>query len=269
MSIGFKEIIGFWKKLSNDDIFPLASQLAYSLIVAFFPFLIFLMTLIGYLNLDPKAVLDTLNRLLPTIAYDLIEETVKGILINQHGSILSISLILTIWTASSGFRAIIRGLNKAYDTEESRGLINRYILSIIFTFAISFIVVSALVLLVFGRILEKHLFRITGYNLLFLQIWQFLRYGVVVFIMVFVFILLYVFTPCKRQKWINVLPGAVFTTIGWIITSLGFSFYVNNFANYSRVYGGIGAVVVLMTWLYLSSLIILLGGEVNAFLEDK
>ncbi|WP_051623605.1 YihY/virulence factor BrkB family protein [Clostridium hydrogeniformans] len=268
MNIGFKEIRRFWDKLFKDDIFALASQLAYSLIVAFFPFLIFLMTLIGYLNLSPKAVLTTLEALLPTMAYDLIEETVRGILMNQNGNILSISLIITIWTAASGFRAIIVGLNKAYDTEESRGIISTFILSIIFTLAISLIIIAALVLLVFGKVLEKYLFRITGYDLLFLQIWQFLRYGVIVFIMIFVFILMYVFTPCKRQKWINVLPGAVFTTVGWIITSLGFSYYVNNFANYSRIYGSIGAVVILMTWLYLSSLIILLGGEVNAFLEE-
>lgn len=256
-------------KISDDDIFALASQLAYSLVLAFFPFLIFLMTLIGHLKLNPNEVLNTLNALLPTSAYSLIEQTVKDILTYQNGNILSLSLILTIWTAASGFRAIIRGLNKAYSTNEVRGYISTFFLSIVFTIAICIIIITALSLLVFGDIIGKEIFKLTKYDLIFIQVWQLLRYGVIIVMMILVFTLLYIYTPCKRQKWVDVLPGAIFATLGWIITSACFSYYVNNIANYAKRYGGIGAVIVLMTWLYLSSLIILLGGEVNAFLTQK
>lgn len=256
-------------KINDDDIFALASQLAYSLILAFFPFLIFLMTLIGHLRLNPNEVLNTLNTLLPNSAYNLIEQTVKDIVTYQNGNLLSLSLIVSIWTAASGFRAIIRGINKAYNANEVRGFISTFFLSIVFTIAICIIIIAALSLLVFGDIIGKELFKLIKYDLIFIEVWQLMRYVVIIVMMVFVFILLYIYTPCKRQRWVDVLPGAIFATLGWIITSACFSYYVNNIANYTKRYGGIGAVIVLMTWLYLSSLIILLGGEVNAFLTKR
>jgi membrane protein len=100
-------------------------------------------------------------------------------------------------------------------------------------------------------------------------IWDFLRYFLTLIIMTFIFALLYKFTPCKRLTFWDVLPGSVFATIGWVLSSMGFTFYVDNFANYSRLYGSIGAVIALMVWLFLTSVIILIGGEINALLSEE
>lgn len=261
-------IIQVIRKFDEDEVFALASQLAYSLVLAFFPFLIFLMTIIGFLKLDSTQVLLTLKALLPDNAFNLISNTVLDIVSYQNGNLLSFSLILSIWSASTGFAAVIRGLNRAYNEKEKRGYIKVKLISILCTFGMTFVIILALVMLVFGNVINGVLVKYSyfGGNLLYV-LWSTLRYVIIIVAMIFVFAALYHYTPSKRLTWREVMPGAIFSTIGWLVVSLGFSYYVNNFANYSRLYGSIGAVIVLMTWIFLSSNIILIGGEINAILS--
>ncbi len=255
------------KKFDEDGIFALASQLAYSLILAFFPFLIFLMNIIGFLSLDSNQVLLTLSTLLPENAYELILSTVLDVINSQNGNLLSFSLILSIWSASMGFAAVIRGLNKAYNEKEKRGIIKVTMISILCTFGLTLAIIITLTALVFGNIIGHTIARNLMNPRPFWYLWNILRYVIIVVTMIFLFAALYHYTPSKRLTWNDVLPGAVFTTVGWVVASLGFSFYVNNFANYSRLYGSIGGVIVLMVWIFLTSLIILIGGEINAILS--
>lgn len=261
-------IIQVIRKFDEDEVFALASQLAYSLVLAFFPFLIFLMTIIGFLKLDSTQVLLTLKALLPDNAFNLISNTVLDIVSYQNGNLLSFSLILSIWSASTGFTAVIRGLNRAYNEKEKRGYIKVKLISILCTFGMTFVIILALVMLVFGNVINGVLVKYSyfGGNLLYV-LWSTLRYVIIIVAMIFVFAALYHYTPSKRLTWSEVMPGAIFSTVGWLVVSLGFSYYVNNFANYSRLYGSIGAVIVLMTWIFLSSNIILIGGEINAILS--
>lgn len=255
------------KKFDKDDVFALASQLAYSLILSFFPFLIFLMTVIGYLHLDSEQVLITLKAFVPGSAFELIAKTVLDVVSNKDGNLLSFSLIFTVWSASTGFSAAIKGLNKAYNEKETRGFIRVGIISVLCTLGISFIIITTLFLLVFGNVIGEVLIKKLYFNTLIVYLWNVLRYVLIIIVMIFTFAALYHYTPCKRMTWKEVIPGAMFTTVGWIMVSIGFSYYVNNFANYSRLYGSIGAVIVLMTWLFLTSLIMLMGGELNAVLS--
>lgn len=269
LSKQFNIICGFLKDLDKGDIFALASQLAYSLVLAFFPFLMFLITLMGFLKLDETGILTTLSALLPSNAYELIEETLRSILTTRNGNLLSFSLLLAIWTSSTGFTAVIKGLNKAYGIQECRGFIKTTLLSIAFTFVIAIIIIATLVLLVFGDMIGEFIVGKVIYVSAVKTIWDWIRYTIVVMGMAFTFGVIYKFTPCKAQTVMDVVPGALFTTTGWIMVSVGFSYYVNNIANYSRLYGGIGAVVVLMIWIYLSSLILLIGGYINAWHKEK
>ncbi|MFR5402705.1 MAG: YihY/virulence factor BrkB family protein, partial [Clostridium sp.] len=98
------------------------------------------------------------------------------------------------------------------------------------------------------------------------KLWNLLRYSIVIVVMIIIFAAIYRYTPSKRTDWSEAIPGAVFVTLGWITVSLAFSFYVNNFANYSRIYGSLATIFVLMTWLYISSIIIIIGGEINSVL---
>lgn len=139
------------KKINDDDIFMLASQLAYSLIVAFFPFLIFLMTLIGRSSLSSDSVLSYLNSVLPDSAYELVKHTVIEVLEGKGTALLPASLLFAVWSASRGVAAVIRGLNKAYNEDERRGFFKLIIISIFSTLGLALMILVALFFLCTGR----------------------------------------------------------------------------------------------------------------------
>lgn len=259
--------IYFIIKINNDDIFALGAQLAYYLMLSFFPFLIFLMTIVGFSKLNSAEILDGLRAILPTNVFTLIDTIVVDIVETQSAGLLGASIILTIWSASSGFRAVIKGLNKAYDINEKRSFIKRAVVGMIFTLALVLIIIVTLAMLVFGELIGGYIVKIIPFEEAVRLIWNISRYLIVVAMMVLVFATIYRYTPARKIDWKEVYPGAIISTIGWIITSLGFSFYINNIANYSKFYGSIGAVFVLMTWLYLTSIILILGAEINSVLN--
>ncbi|AQM61350.1 MULTISPECIES: YihY/virulence factor BrkB family protein [Clostridium] len=256
-------------KVKRDDIFALASQLAYYLILSFFPFLIFLITLIGFSNLNNAEVLEGLQSILPTAVFELTASTISEVINSQNTGILGISGILAIWAASSAFRAIIKGVNKAYDVDEDRSFIKRSIIGIISVIALALTIICTLAMLVFGDLIGEFLNRFLPFEHLINFIWNILRYVIIIAMMIVVFAMIYKVAPAKRIKFRSVLPGAIITTIGWLIASLAFSYYVNNFSNYSRLYGSLWAVFVLMTWLFMTSIVFILGVEINSVLEKR
>ena len=256
-------------KVKRDDIFALASQLAYYLILSFFPFLIFLITLIGFSNLNNAEVLEGLQSILPTAVFELTASTISEVINSQNTGILGISGILAIWAASSAFRAIIKGVNKAYDVDEDRSFIKRSIIGIISVSALALTIICTLAMLVFGDLIGEFLNRFLPFEHLINFIWNILRYVIIIAMMIVVFAMIYKVAPAKRIKFRSVLPGAIITTIGWLIASLAFSYYVNNFSNYSRLYGSLWAVFVLMTWLFMTSIVFILGVEINSVLEKR
>jgi len=257
------------KKINDDDIFMLSSQLAYSLIVAFFPFLIFLMTLIGRSSLSSDSVLSYLNSVLPDSAYELVKHTVIEVLEGKGTALLPASLLFAVWSASRGVAAVIRGLNKAYNEDERRGFFKLIVISIFSTLGLALMILVALFFFVLGDVIKKIIMQYLPFDNFVVVLWQLLRFTLIILFITLTFAALYHFAPSKRLGWMEVMPGAVVATLGWLITSLGFSYYVNNFANYSRFYGSLGAIIILLTWLYLSSMIVLIGGEVNAILAKN
>ena len=265
----FNFIIYFIVKIRDDDIFALAAQLAYYLILSFFPFLIFLLTLVGFSNLDSMEVLGGLRAILPTSAFELTYNIVIEIIEKQNKGLLGASLLLVVWSASAAFRAVIKGINKAYGLKENRSFIKRAIIAIICTFALAFLIILTLVMLVFGQLIRNLLETYLPFHDILYTIWDVIRYFMVIFMMICIFAAIYRYTPSKRLKWKEVFPGAIVCTGGWLIVSLGFSFYINNFSNYSKIYGGLGAVIILITWLYITSIILIIGGEVNSVIVTR
>lgn len=242
----------------------MGSQLAYSLLLSFFPFLILLMTLIGYSSLSGEEVLYALKTILPNDVYRLIRHSVIEVVDSRRTGLLSISVVTTIWTASNGFNAVIRGLNKAYDEKEKRSFLKVQLTAVLCTLALMVIIIIAFGLLVFGELGGQILVKKFNYSRSIEFIIDFARYFVGLSFMLLVFTAVYRFTPSKRLSLKETFPGAVFATLGWAIVSIGFSLYVNHFESYSKIYGSIGAVIALMTWLFINSVIILIGGEINA-----
>ena len=262
-------LVMFIKKIGDDDIFALGAQLAYYMVLSFIPFLMFLMTLVGFSRLNSDAVLNLLSNVMPTEAFNLIQSTVIEIVDREQTGLLWISIALAIWVSSSGFKAVIKGLNKAYGVKETRSYIKLKLISMIYTILLALIVIATLFLFVFGDVIGDFFMKVLEHPEVIYYIWNMLRYVVVILIMILFFMFLYNATPCVRLGWLEVIPGAVITTLGWISISYIFAYYVNNFSNYSRLYGSLGAVFMFMTWMFITSMILILGGEINAVLAEK
>lgn len=256
-------------KVKRDDIFALASQLAYHLVLSFFPFLILLITLVGFINLNSSEVLDGLQRILPTAVFELTSTTIEEVVNSQNTGLLGVSVILIIWSASSAFRAVTKCVNKAYNIEENRSFIKRAVIGMISVIALALIIISTLVMLVFGDLIGNFLNTVLPFEHLINFIWNILRYVIIIFMMIIIFAVIYKVTPARRIKFKNTIPGAIISTLGWLIVSLGFSFYVNNFSHYSRIYGSIWTVFVLMIWLFITSIVFMFGVELNSVLDNE
>ncbi|MGL5617305.1 MAG: YihY/virulence factor BrkB family protein [Sarcina sp.] len=265
----FSGTIRFFNKIMKDDIYALSTQLAYNLILSFFPFIIFLMTIIGYLRLNNEEVLALLSNIMPLPAFELVQNTVLEVLNNQQAGLLWFSILLAFWLSSSGFSAVIRGLNKAYGIEEERSFIKVKLISFVAVLILVIVIIMTLVLFVFGDYIKLFIVNTFPHSSLILLIWGVGKNIILTLFLILAFTAMYQLIPCKKIGWYNAIPGAAFTTLGWIISSYAFAYYVNNFSNYSRLYGSLGAVFIFMTWIFLTSFILILGGEVNVMLLDK
>lgn len=264
---------GFWKELlvriKNVDITGLGSQLAFFFLLSLFPLLIFLITLLPFLNLDESQVFLFIRDYAPASVYTLIHDTLEEILKNRNGGLLSIGALATIWSASKGMNALTKALNRSYNVEETRSFIMARAMSVVFTVALIAVLVIALLLPVFGEQIGSLAFSYFGMEEGFVKLWGSLRWIIPPILIFIVFSAIYWAVPNLKVRLKSAIPGAMFATVGWILTSLAFSFYVGSFANYSKTYGSIGAIIVLMMWLYFSAIILMLGGQLNAVMTER
>ncbi|MBM7662629.1 membrane protein [Bacillus mesophilus] len=258
-----------WGRFHHDEVAGLSAELAYFFLLSLFPFMIFLITLIGYLPIDQETVISFLRQYAPGEAMNLIENNISGIIQNHNSGLLSFGIIATIWSASNGLNAVIRAFNRAYDVKETRSFIVARLMSILLTIAMIIVIVIALLLPVFGKQIGLFIFSAMGLSETFLVIWNAARWIISFFVLFLVFSCLYYFAPNKHLHWKEVFSGAFIATLGWIIVSSAFSYYVGSFGNYSATYGSLGGIIVLMIWFYLTGMIILIGGEINAIINSK
>ncbi|WP_342559899.1 YihY/virulence factor BrkB family protein [Psychrobacillus sp. FSL W7-1457] len=264
---------GYFKHLithiQRTDITGFAAQLAYFFLLSLFPLLIFLVTLLPYLNLDEAQIFRFLENYAPGEVYTLIEGTISDVLVSRNGGLLSIGILGTIWSASNGMNAIVKSLNRSYDIVETRPFFIVRALSVVFTLLMILLFAVALVLPVFGQQIGTILFSYFGFQDDFVNLWNNIRWTLSPIIMFIVLAALYWIVPNIKLGLISVFPGAAFATLGWIIVSLGFSFYVSYFGNYSATYGSIGGIIILMLWLYISGIILLVGGQINSVMQER
>ncbi|MBA4536747.1 YihY/virulence factor BrkB family protein [Bacillus aquiflavi] len=256
-------------RIQRHDVSGLAAQLAFFFLLSLFPLLIFLMTLLPFIQLSQEDLLGVIRHFAPGETMQLIESNLNDIMSSQNGKLLSFGIIATLWSASNGINAIVRALNKAYDVAENRPFLLARGMAIVLTFLMIFVFIIALLLQVFGREIGAFLFTSLGLSEQYLSIWSTIRLLASSLIPFLVFTVLYWVAPNKKLSMFSAIPGAVFSTIGWAVSSLAFSYYVSNFGHYSTTYGSIGAIIVLMIWFYLSGIIIIIGGEINALITLK
>jgi membrane protein len=268
--VGVKELgRRVYHEIQGDDCFGRAAQLAYYFLFALFPFFLFLTTLLGYLPIPNllDRIMEMLAPLLPGDALRLVQDNLHQLVTGERGGLLSFGILAALWTSSSALTAIIDSLNRAYDVEEGRPFWKVRGTAILLTVGLSAFIIVALVLLTFGPQLGRWIADLVGLGQVFAITWNILRWPVIVGLLILAMALLYYFAPDVEQKWQWLTPGSAVSVIGWLLTSLGFAFYVNNFGSYNATYGTIGGVIVLLTWMYLSGLFVLIGGEINAEIE--
>ncbi|EAG6891004.1 YihY/virulence factor BrkB family protein [Listeria monocytogenes] len=256
-------------RVGRNDVSGNAAQLAYYMLFSIFPMLLIAATLLAYLHIDKDSVFNMIKEFAPDQIMDFLEENLNNLLTQKNGGLLSIGIIATLWSASNGMNAVMKSLNKAYGVTNKRNYVVQRLLSMFFTLAMLATVGATLLLLVFGQQIGMFLINHLNFSEDFLSFWNNLRWTVTPIVIFVVFTFLYWVAPNRRSTLISVLPGALFSTIGWTVASLGFAYYVNNFGNYSATYGSIGVIIILMLWFYLTGIILMIGGELNATLAIR
>lgn len=256
-------------RIGKDDASGLAAQLAYYFMLSLFPMLIFILSLIPLFNINQKSIISQIESNAPAQASSIITNILTDVMSNANGGILSFGLILALWTASNGMTALMNSFNVAYDVEDSRNFFVSKAMAIFFTLLIGITMPITLVLFTFGQQIGNFLFGPLGLDEAVKWVFSVLRTVLPVIAIFIVFTLLYTMAPNVKIKMKSVLPGALFATVIWILGTLAFGFYVSNFGNYSKTYGSIGGVIVLMLWLYITGFILILGAEVNAIFHHR
>lgn len=256
-------------RVGRNDVSGNAAQLAYYMLFSIFPMLLIARILLAYLHIDKDSVFNMIKEFAPDQIMDFLEENLNNLLTQKNGGLLSIGIIATLWSASNGMNAVMKSLNKAYGVTNKRNYVVQRLLSMFFTLAMLATVGATLLLLVFGQQIGMFLINHLNFSEDFLSFWNNLRWTVTLIVIFVVFTFLYWVAPNRRSTLISVLPGALFSTIGWTVASVGFAYYVNNFGNYSATYGSIGVIIILMLWFYLTGIILMIGGELNATLAIR
>jgi len=267
-----KKTINFFKafipRIGEADVTGLSAQLAYFFLLSLFPFLLFIVTLMGFLPIDGESVMQFVSSFLPEDVANMIESNLSDIVGNRSGGLLSIGILGTLWSASNGVNAITKSFNKAYEVEEDRSFIVNRLVSLGLMLIIVVVIVVALILSVFGKVIGEYVFNFIGLSE-FISSWNIIRWVITSITFFIGLYVLYVFAPNEKIRLKDALWGTVFATIIWQIVSLGFSYYVNTLGNYSATYGSLGTVIILMIWFYLFGIIITTGGVLNAFMMRK
>lgn len=255
-------------RIGDDDIIPTAGQLTYFVVLSIFPFLILFLNILSFTPITSPEMINAALEYLPNDASSILSGFIEDIVEGSGQGLLSVAAIGGIWTASAGVKPLITAINRAYDMTETRSYFRVKGLSILFTLALLALLLLVILTLVFGEIIGSQVFNLLNLGDEFVIIWTYIRFIIPIASMVIIFSLLYKYSPCVKDRdeirFKNTVPGGLFATLGWIIASAAFSFYVNNFGNYSVTYGALGGIIVMLVWLYISSMIILLGGEINA-----
>ncbi len=256
------------KDFLDDDMTTYASALAYQVFFSIFPFIIFLIALLGFLRLSSffEWLRQHAQLVFPEQAMQQVNIVIDQ-LQQQKGGLLSLGAVVALWSASAAVRATMNALNVAYDVTEQRPAWKRYPLSVLYTLGVAAMMVGAAMLLTVGPQAMQWLAQQIGMEQLFVTLWAWLRWPAALFLMTLSVAVIYYVAPDAEQKFHFITPGAVLAVVAWIAASLGFNYYVSNFGNYGAMYGSIGTIIVLLLYFFISAAVLLFGAEVNAVIE--
>lgn len=257
------------RKINQDDIMPWSSMLTIYLLLSIFPLVIVLTEVLSRTTLNNPELFAYWINLLPKSVFSTIESIAIELVGNQDSTIIPTALIITLWSSSRGILAIIKALNKAYNIKETRGYIRLRLLALSYTLGLVVLIVLVLFLVVFGNTLLSLVPASIQMPDSFSILIDALRYLLSVLFSFMFFVSLYNLCPSEKVGFVKVMPGALVASLGLIGVSMAFSFYINRISNLSYLYGSLTSVVILILWLFLVSVVIMVGGEVNAVFSSQ
>lgn len=260
-----------WRESLQDELLGRAAQLAYYALLALFPALIVLTALMGLLSVERfmPELMSYLRDVLPADALLMVERFLTQVAEGSGANLLSLGALGALWASSSGVTAIMDALNVVFGVKEDRRPFWRVrLIAILLTIGLAGFVILSLGLVLYGSTIGQWVAELMGFGVAFTWMWNVLQWPIIIGLMLIVVTAIYHICPDRRvRRWRWLTPGSVFAVGMWLIVSLGFKAYVDNFGNYNKVYGSIAGVIVLMLWLYWSGMVLLFGGEINAEIE--
>jgi membrane protein len=255
-------------RLDADDVVGLSAQVSYYFSLALFPFLIFLAALVGVLPFTHAwdGILAWITHYLPpevqTIAFDAVAS-----LTQSRRQFLSLGLVGSIWAASGGLTTLMSALNAAYQVTETRSYWKRIGLAVLLLFVLATLLIATFGFLSAGHALDIFVAHTVGPNTVFALLARLLRWLVSVLLSILCIAILDHFLPDHGRPWAWITPGTTIVLASWVLSTLGFDYYVTHIATYHKTYGVLGGFVVLMVWIYILALIALVGAEINSELD--
>jgi membrane protein len=255
----------------EHDMTTYAAALTYHVFLALFPFLLVLLAALSFLRMPElfEWLIAQAEAFLASDAVGQVEEIVAEVQERQRGGLLSLGILAALWAASAGMRSTMNALNHAYEVPDARPMWKRYGLSILFTLLLTLLVILATAAMVLGPELVASIARMVQMDEMVVVVWRWIRFPIGVFLAMLAISLLYYAAPNVKQPFRFVTPGSVLAVVLWMLAVVGFTLYVQNFGQFSVTYGSIGAVIVLLLYLFISSMALLLGGELNAAIAQE
>jgi membrane protein len=259
-----------WREIQDDQLSNGAAALAFYMVLALFPLAIFGLSVLPYLQVEnlEQAVMDLVSEALPRSAADLLTNTVRSVVSQRSSGLLSFGFVFALWSATSGLHGLMQQLNVVYEVEEERTFLRARALALVLTVAFFGLVVGALGLITCGGMLQEYIGNHLGWSGGLRMTFAGLRWVIIILALHSAFSLIYHLGPNLHRRFEFVTPGSAAATVAMLLASLAFKSYVNRFSDYDALYGSLGAVIVLLLWLFAAGWVILFGAELNDVLSQ-
>lgn len=266
----WQNTVTFAQKITRDNIKAYSAEATLFIVISLFPFLMFLLSLMQFLPIDSNTLLDFMNTFLPSMISSRASNILTPLLTQKSGVIVITTVFGFLWAGSQGFLSIERGLNGVYCRENRRTYLFSRLYSIIYTILFALLIVVLLLIFLFGNRLMASLTSVFPHLTYLTILIKSIRYSAGLVMLIVIFDMMYRFIPNRKDhgsNFITELPGAVLAAVGWLAFSALYSCYIDNFSNYSIVYGSLTAIVFLLIWLYFCMYMVYIGAEINSLLK--
>ena len=256
----------FIKGLQEGAITTRASSLAFNFFLAFFPSIIVFFTLIPYIPIDgfQQTLMEIISNVLPPSTNSATFSTLDDIINNQRGGLLSIGFILALYFSTNGMSSLIQAFNSSYHIRENESIIKHQMLSILLTIVISALVFLTIILIIFGKAAIIYMIDYQLINENKLVLLNAAKWVILIFMLFLGITTIFNLGPAIKSQIKIFSPGAILATLFIILTSIVFSYYIDNFSQYNKIYGSIGTLIIILLWIYFNAIFLLIGFELNA-----